>query len=304
MTAPASLRRRRPLLSAAVPVLLLVLLWQVADGPGALARLAVADPRWLLLAVLAVTAQTVLSALRWRLVAAAMGVPLQRQVAVREYFVAQVVNQTLPGGVLGDVARAVRAGQAGLRPAAESVVAERAAGQAAVFALLLPALSVALLIPGGIDGPRGTAGIVVLGWIAALLVGMALRAGLRRGIGPLCRCLAALTAPGHRGRIIALSGAILTLNLLAFAAAARATGTALPPSAIVTLVPLILTAMLVPLSIGGWGWREGASSLLFPLAGATAAGGLAASATFGLCVLAAALPGVIWLMRPRRATIL
>jgi hypothetical protein len=55
--------------------------------------------------------------------------------------------------------------------------------------------------------------------------------------------------------------------------------------------------MLIPLSVSGWGIREGAAALAFPVFGATASQGLAASVAFGLVFLVTVLPGliVIWL---------
>jgi uncharacterized membrane protein YbhN (UPF0104 family) len=85
-------------------------------------------------------------------------------------------------------------------------------------------------------------------------------------------------------------------NLAAFAFCARATGTSLGPLATVAIVPLILTAMLLPLSVGGWGWREGAAAALFPVAGFGAGAGLAASVAFGIVILIAAAPGALWPM--------
>ncbi|MEM7718492.1 MAG: UPF0104 family protein, partial [Pseudomonadota bacterium] len=49
----------------------------------------------------------------------------------------------------------------------------------------------------------------------------------------------------------------------------------------------------IPVSISGWGFREGAAAALFPLAGASASDGLASSVAFGLTFLVVALPGVI-----------
>ncbi len=88
---------------------LLALLWHVADGAEAVQRLAGAEPLLLAAALAALTLQTVLSALRWRLTAAQLGLCLDRGRAVREYYLSQIVNQALPGGVLGDAGRAVRA---------------------------------------------------------------------------------------------------------------------------------------------------------------------------------------------------
>jgi hypothetical protein len=62
---------------------------------------------------------------------------------------------------------------------------------------------------------------------------------------------------------------------------------------------MILLAMLIPLTIGGWGLREGAAAWLFPLAGATAAEGLAASVAFGLVFLCVALPGLFFIAGAR-----
>jgi glycosyltransferase 2 family protein len=90
-------------------------------------------------------------------------------------------------------------------------------------------------------------------------------------------------------------------NLAAFAFCARATGTALPLAAILALVPLILLTMVLPLTIGGWGLREGAAAALFPLAGASAAAGLATSIAFGLMLLVSVLPGLVALWPVPRA---
>lgn len=280
------------LLRLAVPVLLLAALWQAADGAAALRLLAGLHPGWLAVAVALVLGQTVLSAWRWRLVAQGYGIALGPGRAVREYLLSQVLNQTLPGGVPGDAARALRSrGDAGLSAAAQAVVVERALGQMALCALMLPALAVSMAA-GRIGWPPVAPLLLAAAVALALLaLSLALTAPVRRA--------AAAMAP-RAASLAALSAAIVAANLLSFAAAARATGSILSPEATLALVPLVLTAMLVPLSVGGWGWREGAAAALFPLAGLTAAQGFAAAAAFGLCILAAALPGALFAL-PRRA---
>jgi Uncharacterised protein family (UPF0104). len=105
-----------------------------------------------------------------------------------------------------------------------------------------------------------------------------------------------LLTPGIRGRQAALSLGTVALNLLAFALCARATGTALGFAATLTLVPVILFSMVLPLSLGGWGLREGSAAALFPLAGASSEAGLAASVAFGLAFLVSSLPGAAILL--------
>ena len=95
---------------------------------------------------------------------------------------------------------------------------------------------------------------------------------------------------------VALSLLVVALNVAAFVLAARATGAALDPADALLAVPLVLAAMLVPLSVAGWGYREGAAAAVFPLIGASAAAGVSASVMFGAVVLVASLPGLAVLL--------
>ena len=289
--------RRRPGLAVLVPVVVLGLLIWATDPRDLAARLGAADPGWLALGLGLLWGQTTLSALRWRVTARALGQDLPAGLAVREYLVAQLVNQVLPGGITGDALRAHRGREmaGGLWPALGAVALERTAGQ--VF--MLGALAIGLVLGSALDWPPGLRAVALAGVaIAALVLSAALvarrphwlaaaGAGLRRGV----LAPAVLPVQGILGVVI------VTLNLAAFAAAARATGTALSPVELLALVPLILTAMLVPLGLAGWGWREGAAAALFPLAGAAPAAGIAAAAAFGGLILVSSLPGIIWLAR-------
>lgn len=287
---------------AALTVVLLVVLWRVADGAGAVRILIAANPWWLLAAALLLMLHTVLSALRWRVTAAPLGIALTRRQATSEYFLAQLVNTTLPGGVLGDAARAARSRhQANLRLAVGAVVVERAIGQVALLVVLAAAFAATLLAPGGVEWPRGIAtlvgavlaGAVVLAVIAAIALQVhPPRADTRLGrtVDGLRRSVAERSV--LRAQVL-LSAGLTAAILAAFACCAAAVGAPLPPAAVVAVVPLVLLAMLLPLSIGGWGLREGAAVVLLPIAGITATQSLAASAAFGLVALAAALPGIV-----------
>lgn len=291
-------------LRVAVPVLVLILVWQLADGAEVIDRLRRLEWGWLAAGLVALAAQTVLSALRWRLVAGALGIALSTDRAIGEYFVAQLINQTLPGGVVGDAARAVRNRQAaGLSKAAQAVVIERLAGQIALLAVLGTGLLLSLAGAGSLAWPGGTGDGVATALLIAvpvsLFIGLAAMT-IRRLRGFLRMTAHALWAPGMRGRQIALGVAIVACNLAAFAFCARATGTALGLEAVAVLVPLILCAMLIPATIAGWGFREGAAAALFPLAGASAAAGMAASVAFGAAMVISSLPGAVIIFAPRQ----
>jgi uncharacterized membrane protein YbhN (UPF0104 family) len=283
-------------------------LWHVADGREAFRLLRSADPLWLAAAVAALTVQTILSALRWRLTASRLGIAVDVPTAVREYYLSQILNQSLPGGMLGDAARAVRSrAQAGLARAGQAVVLERLMGQIVMFLFLAGAFVATWAMPGGLDWPPPVAlpvsVLLAAGFTAPAVIlaaehlpGLAGRLAVRLNV--IVR--EGLTGGGTLGRQIALSLGTATCNLAAFAFCAAAIGVVLPLVTILAVVPIVLFAMLVPLSVSGWGLREGAAATLFPIAGATAAEGFAASVAFGLAFLVAVLPGAVPLLLGKR----
>jgi hypothetical protein len=102
--------------------ILAVVVWRVGPAPFADAVRAAGPAA--LAAALAITAvTTVCCAWRWRLLAGGLGVEVPLREAVAAYYRSQFLNATLPGGVVGDVHRAVRHGALG-------VVADRGTGQA------------------------------------------------------------------------------------------------------------------------------------------------------------------------------
>lgn len=281
------------------------LLWLTIDVQEAARIFLAVDLRWVLAAGMALTVQTLLSAERWRVTAAQLGIIIPPARALREYYLAQFVNQSLPGGVVGDAGRALRSrDQAGLLIAGQAVIFERLAGQIALLAVFLAALPLTFVLPTGFDWPLWLIGpvAVALVIVAALPLGIgaALRM-IRPGDHALRRFLArlslALVARGVLLRQVLLSLGTAIFNLAAFAFCALALDVNLPLLAVGTLVPLILFSMILPLTIGGWGVREGAAALLFPVVGQTASEGLATSFTFGLVIAAAVVPGLIvtWL---------
>ena len=300
------------LVQAALALGLLVLVWRLADGAQAMRQLARAEPGWLLAGGLALTLQTVLSALRWQLTAAQLGLGLTWHKAVREYYLSQVVNQLLPGGVLGDAGRAYRSrAAAGLMAAGQAVVFERLAGQIALFVVLALGFVATAAVPGGLDWPGWAfwpvAGLTCAGLVLPVLLRALLQIMPQTSAQPLRRQIAAfrhaVLAPPVRARQAGLSLAAALCNIAGFLCCLWAIGVFVPPTSAMVLVPLILLSMLIPLTISGWGLREGAAAALLPLAGASASDGLAASIAFGLVFLAASLPGALWLLLTSRADV-
>lgn len=305
-----SILRRRSMLALrmGVPVAILFLLWQLADGPEVLRILRRVDPVWIVAALVTANLQIILSAIRWKLTAEALEQTISTRRAIWEYYLAQLLNHTLPSGILGDAGRAVRMRhQAGMIRASQGVVIERMAGQIALFAVMMAGFAALPLFDGVVALPQWLRQMVLtigLGTAAVVVVLFA----ARHVPGPVSRAASGFLHASRKALFArhlwlpqgGLSLLTVACNLIGVALCAEATGTSLPPIAVVTIVPLMLLAMLLPVSAGGWGLREGAAAALWPLVGATAASGVAASICFGLVILAAALPGLLMVIAPAR----
>jgi uncharacterized membrane protein YbhN (UPF0104 family) len=299
--------RRWALVRALMAVGILVLvLWSVGTGPFLDGVRAIDG--WSLAAAFGIgAATTACCAWRWRLVAAGLGVPMRMRDAFASYYRSQFLNTTLPGGVAGDVHRAVRHGRdigdVGL--GVRAVVLERVAGQAALAAIAVVVLSA---FPSPVRSQLPIAAIVVA---AIGLVLLALWALMR---GRSWRWLRVLRTEWHEVRagllarrtvvgIMCASAVVVSGHLATFLLAARTAGSTAPLRLLLPLMMTALLAMSLPLNIAGWGPREGAAAWAFGAAGLTAAQGVATAVTYGVMVLAASLPGaaVLVLRSARRS---
>lgn len=298
-------RVARALAQAAIGLGLLAVLWVVVGGEAILARLAALDPGWLAAGVALSVPQIAVSAWRWRYTAGRLGQPIGYGTALRDYYLSTFLNQVLPGAVLGDGVRAwrhrARTGAAARwAPAVRAVALERASGQAMLLAWLAATLPLSPLAAR--LGPAVAAGTAVaLGLAAAIALGGERRPGpaVPRQRGRLRTAAGTLGADARRALLAhpawlvqgALSAAVLATYLATFYCAGRALGLHLDPLLVATVVPAVLLAMLVPVSIAGWGVRDGAAAALWALVGLAPADGAAVSIVYGLIVLAGSLPG-------------
>jgi len=296
--------RVRLALRGVVSAGLLVALALLLD-PGAVAsRLALLRPGWVAMALGVTVLQVVASAWRWRYTAGRLGLDLPLGRAVREYYLATFLNQVVPGGVGGDVTRAWRHASrdgvsGGGRAAVSAVVLERLSGQVVMITVAgLSGLALVVAAPGPLPAP-GAAGLVVLA--AGLAVGLlVLPVLLRRLLRlPVLRAIAldartALLGPALPVQL-ATSVAVVGSYLAVFVLAARSVGVETSTWALLPLVGPVLVTMLVPLTVAGWGLREGAAAALWSSAGLSASDGVAISVAYGLLVLASSVPGAVLL---------
>lgn len=278
-----------------------LLVWRFGAG-GFLDALRVIDGGTLLAASGIGLLTTVLSAWRWCLVARGLGVRLPLAGATADYYRALFLNAALPGGILGDVHRAVRHGRnsGDLGRGVRAVVLERFAGQVVLVAV---GVTVLLAFPTPVPSPGRLASLppVLVAGLGLAGLGLAVFAGLRlrRSCSRWARASRTAVSAVRRGLlardlwpgILASSVVVLAGYLTMFLVAARAAGITAPPTQLLPLLMLALFAMALPVNVGGWGPREGVCAWAFAAAGLGAAQGVTVAVVYGVSVFVASLPG-------------
>jgi uncharacterized membrane protein YbhN (UPF0104 family) len=265
-------------------------------------------------AVVAAVALTVLttvcSAWRWRIVARTLGIGIGLPAAVGAYYRSLFLNSVLIGGVVGDVHRAVthgrRAGDVarGLR----AVAWERLWGQvtqavATVIVLLVVPSPVRPALPYVLAGLAGVAGCAVLVVLAAARRGRSRLAAAVRAVSDELR--SGLLARDVWPRLTLASVLVVAGHTATFVLAARVAGCTAPLGELLALLLVVQTAVVIPLSVGGWGLREGVAAWAFAAAGLGAAAGVTVAMLYAVLMLIAVAPGAAPLVgdavRRRRA---
>lgn len=286
--------------------ILAVLLWRLGTGAFLDGLRVISAPALALAFVIGVTT-TVFSAWRWCLVARGMGLRLGLRTAVADYYKALFLNAALPGGVLGDVDRAVRHGrdEGDVGRSVRAVVLERTAGQ---IVLLGVGVTVLLTVPSPVLSQLQAHGatVAVAGGAAALagaLVFLACRrlrqGGSRLASGvrtTLSEIRTGLLARRNWPGITLASTVVLAGHLATFVVAARAAGSTTSLLRLTPLMLLALLAMSLPVNVGGWGPREAVTAWAFGAAGLSATQGLTIAVVYGVFAFVAALPGAAVLL--------
>jgi glycosyltransferase 2 family protein len=286
--------------------ILAVLVWRVGTGP--LLHGLRLTSGWPLAAAFAITSLTTFCcAWRWRLVAGGLGVELPLKTAVAAYYRSQFLNATLPGGVLGDVHRALRHGRelGDLGRSLRAVAWERASGFAVQLVLTVGVLFL-LSWPTGSVVPSVAVlvavTVVVVAAVALIAVPRYLNRRLtsRIGRGFTSDLRTAILAPEAWPGILLTSTVAVLGHAAVFLIAVRATGTDVS-ARLLPLALVVLTASALPTNIAGWGPREGAAAWAFSSIGLGAPLGVTVAVVYGVLALVATLPGAVVLVAARRS---
>jgi uncharacterized membrane protein YbhN (UPF0104 family) len=255
--------------------------------------------------------QTLAGAIRWQAIMAAQGGRVDVPTTFRIYYVGVFFATFTPGGVFGDVVRAWHAHRAGLTfpTAISSVILDRLF---VVAYLVLITISTVHLLPAEVQSQFPT-------WLASALLVAALLAGV--GAPLAIRWLPAkVRAYPTVAKLVALSDSMLSVTMrplsLAWVLVLTALSQLLLCGAIdvlsrsidigvgfipfMILMPPVILATILPVSIGGWGMRESAMVFTLGLVGVEPERAFLLSVLMGFLSIVMSLPGgVLWLLLPQ-----
>jgi uncharacterized membrane protein YbhN (UPF0104 family) len=252
---------------------------------------------------------TTISALRWQLVLRALDCETTIGTTIRITFIGAFFNQFVPVG--NDVARVWESYRSGfgLAKTFDSVLLERAGYVVAVSLIAatgtalwdqgrLPAVAVPTLWLVVIASVTATIALSSVDRFPSRLLPRAVAGGAAALAGDT-RML--LRRPRHMAAFFLAAIVNQGLVTLAVLAVAHNLGVRLDPVDCMVLMPAVMLASSVPISVAGWGVREVAMVTAFGYAGVPGAAALVISLMLSLISVAAALPGAaLWLTRRRR----
>ena len=257
-------------------------------------------PRLLMLGLIFQLLSTLLASYRWYLVMQSLGYSENFGFYLKSYFKGSFFNQGLPTSIGGDAIRVLDVARLGFRKrdAFYGVFIDRVLG---LVGLMLLNLLANLINPHML--PRG-----IFFTITALVVAGLLGFGVLFGL----RYLAILkrwqiTRLFHHisenlGKVLAdwralliqcsLSLGVHALSLMAIFLIGRSVEMPYDLWTFMVIVPPVILLTLIPVSLAGWGVREGAMIGLFTLIGADKVTVLSMSILYGIVLIVASLPGL------------
>ncbi len=223
-------------------------------------------------------AQMFLLTLRWTILMRAAGADIGYWAALRILFAAMFFTQALPSSIGGDAVRIYMVHRRGLPlgQASSTVLLDRAQ--------LLPVAALLAIGAGFWLLPRIARLLAVYRWGARLAKPLGL-------IGQLARDIR-LAVP-----VFAISFSVHASTALAVWILAGDLAPGITYFTVLAFLPPAILLMVLPITIAGWGVREGVLVTLFTLTGYGGAEGLIVSLLWGVTTLLAVVPaGLVWLV--------
>lgn len=265
------------------------------------------NPWWALLSVLATCLAVMVMGVRWRSVCSVYRLEESVPYFIRLQFVGLWFNQILPGGIGGDAVKmvALRRHFGKGQGAVVSTLFDRLSGLMAIVFFVLIGLPLsfdlfaaspvkylfALLCAGGFGG------FVVLLYLHKVSILESI---------PVVKWISKISVGAHlvyvQSKRVLLTNIwtsliVQFLGVVNFYLAALALGVDVEFWQMFVLIPPVFILLMVPISLAGWGLREGVVVGLFTLAGLMGAEeALSVSLLYGFLLIISAVPGGLMLL--------
>jgi uncharacterized membrane protein YbhN (UPF0104 family) len=307
--------KTRQVLFVAKLALSVGLVWYVASKfqlQQALAQLRHLTFAWMMAIVCLYYVQLTIAAFRFREFLGVFGVQFDLRRSLEATWIGYFFSQTFISFLGGDAMRVMRASQSGisLQVATKAVVLDRASGFASQVVLILlvlpfalsritdPAMRFSLLLLVG-SAVAGAIGV----FVAARLPGTFRKLKVFDAVADVAgRVLRRITTPRGFVAFFGYSLAINACNILLFYFIGAAMHIELRFVDCLVLLPPVFFISMLPISVSGWGVREGAAIVALGVAGVPSAETLAVSVTYGIGLVLISLPGgLLWLFGRKKS---
>jgi uncharacterized membrane protein YbhN (UPF0104 family) len=261
---------------------------------------------WFAVAVVVLFGSFVVGGLRWHIFLRAAGVESTERKAVGAYLIGTFTTNFLPTQIGGDVTRALVAAERGTRMrSATTVVLDRASALACM--IVVGWIAVALnsgAVPGQLFGALGAASGAFA--LACLVVWLLIRlrasrrllpARLRPAAGEVKDALVRCLTPSVLGRTLLIGLGFQGLVYLSSWLVVHSISLDVPFAVLGAVLAPVLILATAPISIGGFGVREGSFVLLLGYAGVSTTDATLFSLLQASVFALASLPGALVLLR-------
>ncbi|MBU1658254.1 flippase-like domain-containing protein [bacterium] len=293
-----------------ITIIMFYFLFQYIDFQNLIDILAKSHGGTILIALIFQLGSTYLAAYRWRLIMRLLVFKESVSYYVKSYFKGSFFNQVLPSSIGGDAVRIIDLTQKGYdkKDAFYGIFVDRVVG---LVGLLVLNLIATLLFYGAFDSDFSILIILItLGGIS----GFALLFHLHKItflanykflnlFHRLAKRLNNLyTSKTLLLQHIAISVGVHILSILTLYALALSIDFHMPFQIFLIAVPPVFLLTIIPISLAGWGIREGAMVGIFMLVGADETKILAMSILYGLLLIISSLPGSYFWVKSKKAT--
>ena len=248
--------------------------------------------------------QYVLSAYRWMYISSENGSEMNFLYCLKFYYISSFINNILPGGVVGDIYRAYCARESShsvinLSKSIQGIVFERLSGQIMMFFIFLLSLTFFFLINAKYIAFLYTV-IPVLS-IILMIYFIAKKTYFNKTrfneiIINFKKIFSGIIFWNHT----IISFFVVLSYIVIYIISAEALGLSIDYFAFFVFTPIVLFSMTLPVSIGGWGVREGTALLIAFLLGLSASSSISVAVMYGILNLFCSLPGLYFLLSLRK----